>query len=57
VDHSRANLPWTSACAFAPRCSHALAVCREQTPDWEWEADGRGLRCFNPVDVEEVQRG
>ena len=51
------NLPWTSACAFAPRCSHALDVCRAQTPQWEWENDGRGLRCHNPVEAEEVSRG
>lgn len=51
------NLPWTSACAFAPRCSHVLDVCREQTPQWEWESDGRGLRCHNPVDAEEFRRG
>ena len=51
------NLPWTSACAFAPRCSHVLDVCRVQTPQWEWESDGRGLRCHNPVDAEEVRRG
>ena len=47
------NLPWTSACAFAPRCSHALHVCTEKTPEWEIEHGGRGLRCHNPVEVRE----
>ena len=47
------NLPWTSSCAFAPRCSHALDVCREQTPRWEIEHGGRGLRCHNPVEVKQ----
>jgi peptide/nickel transport system ATP-binding protein len=45
------NLPWESACAFAPRCSHRLDVCTEQTPRWEIEHGGRGLRCHNPVEV------
>ncbi|MDC5697776.1 ABC transporter ATP-binding protein [Intrasporangium calvum] len=44
------NLPWTSACAFAPRCLNALEVCREQTPQLEMDF-GRALRCFNPVEV------
>ncbi|HEY0642495.1 MAG TPA: ABC transporter ATP-binding protein, partial [Nocardioides sp.] len=29
------NLPWTSACAFAPRCSNVLDVCTSRTPEWE----------------------
>ena len=45
------NLPWESACAFAPRCPHRLDECTEQTPRWEIEHGGRGLRCFNPVEV------
>ena len=44
------NLPWTSSCAFAPRCPNALEVCREQTPPLEMDF-GRALRCFNPVEV------
>jgi peptide/nickel transport system ATP-binding protein len=47
------NLPWTSACAFAPRCSNALQLCTEKTPEWEIEHGGRGLRCHNPVEVPE----
>ena len=47
------NLPWHSACAFAPRCPHRIDVCTEKTPQWEIEHGGRGLRCFNPVEVSE----
>jgi peptide/nickel transport system ATP-binding protein len=43
------NLPWTAACAFAPRCPRALEVCTASTPEVE-EHDGRLLRCFNPVE-------
>ena len=46
------NIPWTSACAFAPRCPRSLDVCRQQTPVWE-EYPSTGLRCHNPVPVEE----
>ncbi len=42
------NIPWTSGCAFAPRCDHEIATCTQQTP--ALESDGqRLLRCFNPV--------
>jgi peptide/nickel transport system ATP-binding protein len=44
------NLPWTSACAFAPRCPRAVDVCTASTPAVE-ELDGRLLRCFNPVEA------
>jgi peptide/nickel transport system ATP-binding protein len=47
------NLPWDSACAFAPRCPRALDRCRQETPVWE-EHPATGLRCHNPA---EVQRG
>lgn len=43
------NLPWTSACAFAPRCSSATDQCREATPDLSVAAGRRALRCFNPL--------
>jgi peptide/nickel transport system ATP-binding protein len=47
------TLPWTSACAFAPRCPRSLEVCTTVTP--ELEADGpRWLRCHNPVPAEEA---
>jgi peptide/nickel transport system ATP-binding protein len=42
------NLPWTSACAFAPRCPRAIEVCRTTTPEAE-TSGGRLLRCHNPV--------
>jgi len=44
------NLPWTSACAFTPRCPRALDRCREETPVWE-EHPATGLRCWNPAEV------
>ncbi len=43
------NLPWASACAFAPRCSQPIEVCTEVTPVLE-ESYRRALRCHNPVD-------
>ncbi|PRY60273.1 peptide/nickel transport system ATP-binding protein [Knoellia remsis] len=42
------NLPWTSACAFAPRCSQPIEVCTQRTPELV-EDHGRSLRCFNPI--------
>ena len=42
------NLPWTSACAFAPRCPRAVGQCRTTTPEAE-TSGGRLLRCHNPV--------
>ena len=42
------NLPWESACAFAPRCSHVLDVCTRQTPQWDGD-EVVGHRCFNPM--------
>ena len=44
------NLPWTSSCAFTPRCPRALDRCREETPMWE-EHPATGLRCWNPAEV------
>jgi peptide/nickel transport system ATP-binding protein len=43
------NLPWTSACAFAPRCSQPISTCLEQTPQLVDDGD-RALRCFNPME-------
>jgi peptide/nickel transport system ATP-binding protein len=42
------NLPWTSACAFAPRCPNALEVCTRERPEWEGD-HVVGFRCFNPM--------
>ncbi len=44
------NLPWTSACAFAPRCSQPIDQCVAQTPELVEHGD-RALRCFNPMEV------
>ena len=44
------NLPWEHACAFAPRCSQPIQVCREVMPELVEEGD-RALRCHNPVEV------
>ena len=44
------NLPWDSACAFAPRCPNRLDVCVQETPGWDGD-DAVGLRCFNPMGV------
>jgi peptide/nickel transport system ATP-binding protein len=43
------NLPWTSACAFAPRCPNQVDICVQQTP--ALEGDHVALRCFNPMGV------
>jgi peptide/nickel transport system ATP-binding protein len=44
------NLPWDSACAFAPRCSQPIDRCLTLTPRLE-EEGGRALRCHNPMEV------
>ncbi|GAA3995361.1 ABC transporter ATP-binding protein [Allokutzneria multivorans] len=46
------NIPWTNACAFAPRCPNALDTCVETTPVMEAD-NGRLLRCHNPVEQEQ----
>ena len=46
------NLPWDSACAFAPRCSQPIELCTQRSPELQGDdvvADDRRLRCFNPV--------
>src|SRR6476661_5082961 len=42
------NLPWTHACAFAPRCPNAVDECVQHRPELV-EEGSRALRCFNPV--------
>ena len=45
------NIPWTSGCAFAPRCSRAIDVCRAETPALEQDEasiEDHALRCHNP---------
>ena len=44
------NLPWTSACAFAPRCPNVIERCDQVTPALEGD-EIAALRCFNPVEV------
>ncbi|UFN44998.1 ABC transporter ATP-binding protein [Nocardioides okcheonensis] len=42
------NLPWDSACAFAPRCTRAVGACTSHTPQWDGD-HVVGYRCFNPT--------
>ncbi|MFC6705515.1 ABC transporter ATP-binding protein [Flexivirga alba] len=45
------NIPWTSGCAFAPRCSRAIDVCRTESPALEQDRvslEVHVLRCHNP---------
>ena len=42
------NLPWTSACAFAPRCANVVDRCTTTMPEWEGD-QVVGFRCFNPM--------
>jgi peptide/nickel transport system ATP-binding protein len=45
------NIPWDTACAFAPRCGNEIDRCRTVSPELTAAPLGRGhlLRCFNPV--------
>lgn len=48
------TLPWTTGCAFAPRCSRTVDDCRQVTPTLshdEARAEHQ-LRCHNPLPVE-----
>ena len=49
------TLPWTSACAFTPRCGNEIDVCRSVTPDLV-DHGGHTLRCHNPLDVPAPRR-
>jgi peptide/nickel transport system ATP-binding protein len=51
------NIPWTSGCAFAPRCPNAIDTCVEVTPEMVDDPVAarnatRLLRCHNPVGQE-----
>src|SRR6266542_1473690 len=52
------TIPWTSGCAFAPRCGNRVARCTAEAP--ELAQDGSVarhlLRCFNPVGAEATER-
>ncbi len=46
------NIPWDGGCAFAPRCDHEVARCRQESPVLAAAPDAEPahlLRCFNPV--------
>jgi peptide/nickel transport system ATP-binding protein len=48
------TIPWTSGCAFAPRCPNRIEVCTGPTPALEPDVPlDHLLRCFNPVAVPE----
>jgi peptide/nickel transport system ATP-binding protein len=42
------TIPWSSGCAFAPRCPNQIDTCTASTPALE-DIGGHDLRCFNPV--------
>ncbi|HRC40777.1 ABC transporter ATP-binding protein [Nostocoides sp.] len=42
------NLPWAHACAFAPRCSQPVEICRAEAPPFQQDGPS-ALRCHNPV--------
>src|SRR5215470_10708315 len=46
------NIPWSTGCAFAPRCPRRVDACVEVTPVLD-DHEGRLLRCHNPVPVTE----
>ena len=39
------NLPWDSACAFAPRCGEAIDICRQTVPEPSMTGAGHFARC------------
>ncbi|MEJ7649465.1 MAG: ABC transporter ATP-binding protein [Nakamurella sp.] len=45
------NIPWSTGCAFAPRCDNAVDACRVSSPALEPAPVGleHQLRCYNPV--------
>ncbi len=52
----RDTIPWTTGCAFAPRCASRIEPCIGATPPLETTGAARELRCFNPVGLEEPVR-
>jgi peptide/nickel transport system ATP-binding protein len=50
----RDTLPWSSGCAFAPRCPRRLPACTDGAPALAPDGFGHDLRCINPVPVEVV---
>jgi oligopeptide/dipeptide ABC transporter ATP-binding protein len=45
-----------SACTFAPRCRYVLDGCLREVPELRPLEPGHGVRCINPVSIEEWQR-
>jgi oligopeptide/dipeptide ABC transporter ATP-binding protein len=40
------------ACRFAPRCPNRIAACDAEHPELVRDADGRELRCYNPLGLD-----
>ncbi len=52
---ARDAIPWSSGCAFAPRCDFVLDACLGRPPELT-ELDGsHRLRCLNPTKVRDVE--
>ena len=47
------SIPWQEGCSFAPRCGNAVSDCVRTAPELI-SADGRALRCYNPIVPDEV---
>jgi peptide/nickel transport system ATP-binding protein len=45
----RDTVPWTSACAFSPRCPNRVERCTSERPELDSIDFDHVLRCFNPV--------
>lgn len=45
------NIPWTDACAFAPRCENRIEKCVKESPKLEIDRRDAGhmFRCWNPL--------
>jgi oligopeptide/dipeptide ABC transporter ATP-binding protein len=51
IDGQPPSLPGSfPACAFAPRCSRADAICHSDEPSYEWPAD-EGVACHHPLET------
>jgi peptide/nickel transport system ATP-binding protein len=50
------TLPWSTGCAFAPRCTNAADDCRTTAPTLEADDHGE-LRCFHPLDAARTPSG
>jgi peptide/nickel transport system ATP-binding protein len=51
IDGQPPSLPGSfPACAFAPRCSRADAICHSDEPGYEWPAS-EGIACHHPLET------